>query len=130
MSSIYKLLAYFLNYFSCQLFKAQCVFHTQWILIWTGHMSCVQQPKLVASCPVGPCWFSTLNVLGMTILLLVSMHYSEIIVSFFAFFSFFLHEHHTVSFSLSKRFDGLIPMYYESYCVNNRAQEFWTSCYF
>ena len=40
-------------------------------------------------------------------------------------FFFFLHEHHTVSFSLSERFDRLIPMYYETYCVNNRAQEFW-----
>lgn len=61
----------------------------QCILVWTGYMSCVQQPKSVGSCPVGQCWFSRLNVLGTTILLSVFMHYSEIIVSFFASFLFF-----------------------------------------
>lgn len=31
---------------------------------------------------------------------------------------------------LSKRFDGSIPMPYETSCVNSRAQEFWASCCF
>ena len=35
--------------------------YSQCILIWTGHMSCVQQPKLVASCNGTPLQYSCLE---------------------------------------------------------------------
>lgn len=93
------------------------------------HVMC-SKPKVAGGCPVGQCWFNRPNVLGATLLFFASMHYSEIILSFFASFFFSSHGHQTASFSLPKRFDGLISMCYETCCVNSRAQEFWSSCCF